>query len=451
MEALSATTIAARRFGYGSAAAGTDAAGLLDGLRRPDRMATAWPVALSAAAVAAGKDYQDRRKLQRDPGAEGDLARAAIRRLRDMADSARLAAFARILDTDTPFRERLVWFWADHFTVRAKDGWQQALPGAFVDEAVRPHLSGSFGAMLKAAVTHPAMVLYLDQARSVGPGSPAGLRHHRGLNENLAREVLELHTLGVGSAYSQTDVTQFARLLTGLTYENTRGAVFKERLAEPGAETLLGVRYGGGPPALDDILRALDDLALRPETAAHLARKLAVHFVSDSPPDRLVAAMVRAWIGSGGDLMAVYAALLGDPAAFAPPLAKVRQPFDWLAAALRALGTGGAQLAALPEQQMKRLVDHPLAVMGQPFQRPIGPNGWPEDNAHWLTPQGLAERVAWSMRAPSDLRADLPEPAAFATRVLGEPDRDLMVAVSRAETRADAIGLVLASPAFMRR
>src|SRR5690606_4985798 len=138
----------------------------------------------------------------------------------------------------------------------------------------------------------------------------------KGLNENLARELLELHTLGAGSGYRQDDVRQMAELLTGLTVDPDRGTVFKPQLAEPGAETVLGVSYGGDKARLDDIAALLHDLAVRPETAAHLARKLAVHFVSDDPPEDLVATMRAAFSDRGGDLSAVYAAMLGHPAAW---------------------------------------------------------------------------------------------------------------------------------------
>jgi uncharacterized protein (DUF1800 family) len=187
--------------------------------------------------------------------------------------------------------------------------------------------------MLMAVATHPAMLLYLDQAQSVGPNSARGARRDRGLNENYARELMELHTLGVGAVYSQDDVRQLAELLTGLAVDPVAGFVFDARRVEPGPERVLGRDYAGD--GIEAIRAVLADLAARPETARHLAHKLAVHFVADDPDPGLVTAMEAAFRDSGGDLVAVTAALLAHPAAWAEAAAKARQPFDFVVAALR--------------------------------------------------------------------------------------------------------------------
>jgi uncharacterized protein (DUF1800 family) len=449
---LSPAVILSRRFGYGpAAAAAVDAEALVAGLAGADRMQRAFPVPGQDQAVAAAKDYQDLRKQQKLEGPAGDRARANVRLIRAIEEQALRAALARIVATDTPLRERLAWFWADHFTVRSKTVWQRGLPGAFVDEAIRPHLTAPFGEMLTAAVLHPAMVLYLDQAQSVGPGSMQGLRKGKGINENLAREVLELHTLGVGGGYTQTDVRQFAELLTGLTFEQGRGAVFKPRLSEPGAETVLGVSYGGPEASEADIRAVLADLALRPETARHLARKLAVHFVADDPPKTLVMRLEAEWLATGGNLAAIHRTLVTAPEALTARFPKVRPPFEFLGAALRALGVPAERLMQLGEKPFDLLIRRPLLRMGQRFQAPPGPDGWPEEADHWLTPQGLAERIDWAMGAPAQMLDALPDPAGFAQLALGMDDADVTLAAGRAETRAEAVGLVLASPAFNRR
>ncbi len=192
--------------------------------------------------------------------------------------------FQRAIASRTGFRERLVAFWTDHFTVAANGPVLSALVPDLVENAIRPHVGGRFGDMLEAVTLHPAMLIYLNQVQSAGPNSVAGKRRGKGLNENLAREVLELHTLGVGAGYTQDDVRQLAELLTGLSVDKS-GFTFRSRIAEPGAEVVLGKRYGGGEASLGDIRAVLADIAVHPDTARHLARKLIVHFVGGEVPE----------------------------------------------------------------------------------------------------------------------------------------------------------------------
>lgn len=223
-------------------------------------------------------------------------------------------------------------------------GITRHLVAPYVEEAIRPHVTGRFSDMLRAVVTSPMMLIYLDQVQSMGPNSRAAQNRDRGLNENLAREMLELHTLGVSSAYDQTDVREFAELLTGLTYHPERGFNFRQQQAEPGPETVLGVSYGGSVPAnLDEVLDALEDLATHPDTARHIARKLAVHFVSEDPDADLVADLAQRFDASRGNLMAVVEGLLTHDAAWAPAFSNVRTPFDYMAAGMRALAVPEAQ------------------------------------------------------------------------------------------------------------
>jgi uncharacterized protein (DUF1800 family) len=297
------------------------------------------------------------------------------------------------------------------------------------------------------------MLTYLDQTRSVGPGSAFGKRRDLGLNENLARELLELHTLGVGEGYTQGDVTQLAKLLTGLAVGPDGGTAFEPRRAEPGAETVLGRSYGSNAPAaLADIEAFLGDIALRPETARHIARKLAVHFVSDAPDAGLITTLTDTWADTGGDLMAVSAALAQHPAAQVPVLDKARQPFDFVIAALRALGVEGDRIVKLGDPPTRRMLLGPMGLMGQPYQAPRGPDGWVEATAFWITPQQLAARIDWSMQVPQRFRQPLPDPRDFVDQALaGAADDHLRKMVSRSENIAEGVGLVLASPAFNRR
>lgn len=451
---MDALTFSAIRFGYGlplpeGAPVGAEA--MLAALEGPDRAAQKWPGLNLKGALALEKAVAEARPAFR----KGDLPPPAFRALvaaaRQGAQGAMQTALVQALGGVDGFRERLVRFWADHFTTVARRPEQAGLGLAMVEEAIRPHLAGRFADLLRAAVLHPAMLLYLDQAQSIGPGSPRGQRSGRGLNENLARELIELHTLGVGAPYSQTDIRQMAELLTGVTFARGEGQVFRPNWAEPGAETVLGQTYSG--QGMAPIEAALEDLALRPETGAHLARKLAAHFIADAPPADLVAAMAKAYAASGGALMALYQALLTHPAAWAAPLGKVKQPFDFIISALRALGVSPEALAGLAPDQAARHLFAPMRAMGQHMHRAPGPDGWPEEAEAWITPQGLAQRIRWAMEAPSALLPALPDPEALRAQAFGffADDPALKAAAGRAESQREAIGLLLASATFNRR
>lgn len=366
------------------------------------------------------------------------------------------ARLAHAAGAPVGFGERLAQFWADHFTVRTTTLPQRWLSPAFIEEAIRPHIGGRFADMLKAAVTHPAMVLYLNQNQSVGPDSPAAKARRKGgmpgLNENLARELMELHTLGVGATYSQEDVRSLANLLTGLTYDAREDVRFVARRAEPGADTVLGKSYGGRKPRIEDIHAVLDDLAVHPATARHLATKLAMHFSSDEPDPGMVADLTNAYARSDGDLMAVYAVLVAHPALAAQFRQKVRQPFDFIAAALRALGLSADAAMAINQKQARRWLRDPLEVMGQPLDAVPGPDGWPEEAGAWIRPQLLAERIDWAMTAPSRLVDPLPDPRRFVQTALGSTASEGVVwAVPKAESVREGVGIVLASADFNRR
>ena len=360
------------------------------------------------------------------------------------------ATLARAIAAPDGLRERLVAFWADHFTVGAGGREDAITPYAFVEDAIRPHLTGRFANMLVAVVRHPGMLRYLDQTRSVGPNSRRASRRGGGLNENLARELLELHTMGVGAAYTQADVRQLALLLTGLTYDDRRGFSYDDRMAEPGPKTVLGQTYDGRGEA--SIHAFLHDLAQRADTARHIAGKIAVHFLSDVPDPGAVEAMAQAWTLSGGDLMQVYTTLLRHPAAQTGPAAKARQPWDYLVAALRALGVSGPDIMGWSEARLHNVLILPLRAMGQAWKSPPGPDGWDESIETWITPQGLAERISWAMRWPAELAAPLPDPPMFAETALADRAAPATLwACERAENRAEGVGIVLASPEFNRR
>jgi uncharacterized protein (DUF1800 family) len=427
---------------------------LLAGLRGPDRGAQAYPILMGAELEALLRAVDQarlagKRHPQRDPALEAralELDQAVIAASR----MALRSTLARAVAAPDGLRERLVAFWADHFTVAAPGLHRAILPAAMAEEAIRPHLTGSFADMLTAVALHPAMLTYLDQSFSTGPNSVLGKRKGKGLNENFARELLELHTLGVGAGYGQGDVRELAKLLSGLSWRVRTGFVFNAQKTEPGPQEVLGKTYAGD--TLDTVREVLGDLARRPETAAHLARKLAVHFVADTPDAGLVAALEDAFLQGGGALLPVYEVLLTHPASQVVDMAKARQPWDFLVAALRALGVTGDDIMAWPDKHVTRRVVKPLIAMGQPWKQARGPDGWAEDFAAWITPSGLATRITWAMGVPETILRPLPDPTEVARAAFGAtPPEAVVWAAARAETKADGIGLVLASPAFNRR
>ncbi len=446
--------LAAVRFGHGMSphALMPRADRLLDTLRAPDDMAAAWPLIRTPQAMVLAARYFDAWRAERDDPAIGPAAQQSARDALDSArDSTLRVAIQRGLDATAPFRERLVLFWADHFTATARRVGYRALEPAFLEDAIRPFVAGPFPALLRAAVLHPLMLTYLDQTDSFGPNSRVGLRQGRGLNENLARELIELHTLGVDAAYDQRDVTQLAALLTGLWVQPNSERPFRADLAEPGPKTVLGRTYPA-QEGIADIHEVLDDLAAHPATAHHLAGKLARHFVSDRPDPDLVDAMTQAWERTGGDLMAVYAAMLDHPQAWTWPGDKVKPPVEFIVSSLRALGVVGADVANLPEKSLKSLVVHPARTMGEVFLQPGGPDGRPEAAEAWITPQGLATRIRWAGVEPRRLLGEVPDPRVLVFTALGPlATPQLIFAAGAAETREQGVALILASPSFNRR
>ncbi len=346
-----------------------------------------------------------------------------------------------------PFRERLVHFWSNHFTVSVKRVQIMSSAGAFEREAIRPHVFGRFEDMLIAVTQHPAMLIYLDNQYSFGPNSVAGRLRDFGLNENLAREILELHTLGVDGGYSQDDVISLAKLITGWGVarpqdrrEGTPGAfVFRETGHEPGGKTLLGRRYRQGGVAEGEA--ALRDLARHPATAQFIAGKLARHFIADDPEPETVARLARVFTDTRGDLAALSRALIDAPEPWDAPLDKFKTPNDLVISTLRALDA--------PDLRDKDLVG-PLALMGQlPFTAP-SPAGWSDRSTDWLGPEALMTRIEW-LRAVS-AHTPIPNSLRWADGLLGPVlSDDTRTIVSQAQSASEAVALVFASPEFQRK
>ncbi|MFD1509454.1 DUF1800 domain-containing protein [Lacimonas salitolerans] len=452
------------RFGCGLSpmvAAPPSADAMLYRLAGPDAIAARFPVedftTFRERMIRAEGFLETRRKNRGTPEAqEARKAQQLERKHARIAQSEWQAQrMLRRVWTDNGLRERLTWFWADHFTAVGKAGTIRRAATPYVEEAIRPHVTGRFADLLRAAVTSPMMLHYLDQHRSIGPNSRRGLNSggRAGLNENLAREVLELHTLGVEGPYSQDDVRQLAELFTGMYFDGRSGFKFRKDLAEPGAETVLGRSYGGTEGNVADIFAVLDDLATHPATAAHVAQKLAVHFVADRPDPALVAHLTARFAETEGDLMAVTAALLEHPAAWAPGLQNVKQPWEFMTSAARALAVEPDRFDGAEENELRGLLQRPLVLMGQRWETPLGPDGWAEDDSAWITPQGLSARMSWAMTMPARLQRDrLPDPREFVDHALGPNAPEAVVfAAQAAENRREGVGLILSSPAFQRK
>jgi uncharacterized protein (DUF1800 family) len=366
------------------------------------------------------------------------------------------ARLSQAAGTDRPFAERLVQFWSNHFAVSVDKQLQAGLAGSFEREAIRPHVLGNFGELLLAAETHPAMLLYLDNHESVGPHSQAALRaasrgapRKIGINENLGREILELHTLGVGGGYTQADVTTFAEVITGWSIggENARFGgrepgrfLFRAELHEPGAKVVLGRRYADA--GFGQGVAVLNDLGSHPSTAHHIGTKLARHFIADEPPPAAVEQLARAFSASGGDLPAVYRALIDSREAWAEPLAKYKTPNDYIVSTYRGLtlpvDPGHGPLA-------------PFEILGQRTWSPGSPAGWPDRSADWDGASALMKRLEWADNIGNRL-GNRRDAVGLAPTLLGANLTDAArSAIARAASAAQSLTLLLATPEFMRR
>ncbi|MDB5785760.1 DUF1800 domain-containing protein [Caballeronia mineralivorans] len=411
-------------------------------------------------------EFADRQSAIRNAGNDDKQAvrKSYNEKLRDTYRAAVNARFLSALQTPTPFVERLVVFWSNHFAVSVEKPPVAMLAGSFEAEAIRPHVLGRFEDILVAVERHPAMQIFLDQARSVGPDSPAAERaaarnpeRKPGLNENLAREIMELHTLGVRSGYDQNDVTEFARALTGWSIGAMGGVgagagaqrynaaapgqfVFRQQLHEPGTRTIMNRQYD--QRGEQQALAVLHDLAASPATAQHIAGKLARHFVADTPPPALVDRLASVFSATNGDLPSVYQVLIDSPEAWSPVDAKFKTPWDWTVSSLRGLGLnniGNMQIAPL------------LTQLGQPVWRPGSPAGYDDIAASWAAPDALVRRVEMAQRFAARV-GDTLDARTLGNQLLAGSLGDATASeLSRAESAPTALALLLVSPDFQRR
>jgi uncharacterized protein (DUF1800 family) len=383
----------------------------------------------------AGKPQDDKAR-PKEPNAEQKI-------FRDEA----MARFSAQISARSGLIERLVAFWSNHFAVSvAKGGFVRACAGPFEREAIRPHILGKFADLLIAVEQHPAMIFFLDNQRSIGPGSHAGRLDGKGLNENLAREILELHTLGVDGGYSQADVTALARIITGWSFAEASSEIgepgaflFKSNWHEPGAQTLLGGVYEQTGRAQGEA--ALRDLARHPATARHIATKFSRYFVADQPPKELIEALTKNFLSTDGDLTELCRTLIDHDAAWRAPSTKIRTPQEFVVAAMRAT-------AFAPREPGPVL--NVINALGMPLWQPGGPNGFADTASVWASPEQMKLRLdaSWQM---AQRAKDVEPMTALETAFGAAVSRETREAVSRAESRPQALALLFMSPEFQRR
>jgi uncharacterized protein (DUF1800 family) len=413
---------------------------------------------------------QQRRELKQD-GDTKDL-RAFVKQQREVLINEMASRFQQGFTSRRPFAERLVWFWSNHFTISVQNPAVASLAGAYEREAIRPHIAGKFEDMLLAVATHPAMLIYLNNAQSIGPDSPAGQMAQRGLNENFGRELMELYSLGVDGGYTQADVIALARLLTGWSVdivprgvgqmarffqansnqpETVDGASSGFRYFparhEPGPVTLRGKTYADG---FAGGRAAIHDLARDPATAKFIATKFARHFVSDTPSPQLVARLEKSFRDTQGDLKALTITMLEDTSSWSENAGKIRNPVEYVTASYRLLGLPKAQNA---DQQIRGAMQA-CRIMGHfPMAAP-SPKGWSDNSTDWSGPDAILSRIEWAQllgsRLPQNVGAA--QVAGLADRTIGEAlSQQTRSAVASALTGGEALALLVSSPEFQRR
>jgi uncharacterized protein (DUF1800 family) len=485
--------IAAHRFGLGEPSLdrgiGNDARGWLTAqIGAADAQAAGRGETLATAADGLRRmaEFQQMRREQRQqPDAPMNATEQAFgAHFRALVQADTRARLTTAATTTRPFAERLALFWSNHFTVSMAKASARGLVGAYEREAIRPHIAGRFEDLLRSAVTHAGMLRYLDNEQSAGPNSRVvqQLRQRAerrsddaargprvsGLNENLAREVLELHTLGAAAAraghYTQADVTAFAAVLTGWRVPATAYAPdlapgrragagqaqaplgedsptrFEPAWHEPGAKRVLGQRIDEGADGLMQVLRLA---ARHPATAEHIATKLARHFVSDTPPPALVQRLAQTYLRSDGDLPSVYRTLLDAPEAWQPEPRKLKSPEEMVVSSARVLQLGA--------RAFERQPDAGASLLGQRVQAAPSPAGWPDAAEEWLGPDAVWKRVEWVTRVADRMGAQIDARTLAAASLGPRLATGTARQIERAADGAQALALLLLAPEFQRR
>src|SRR5580692_1897936 len=469
--------IAVLRFGLGAkpgdlaAASAEPRAWLLSQIKGPVPLAVNSPLAPSDQIFAGLIQARDeRQKMKQASATESPDAKVAFNAIREAYQPHyRAQVLARAQSaalTTRPFAERLVHFWSNHFAVSADKGVVYGLAGSLENEAIRPHVAGRFVDLLTAVEQHPAMIAFLDNQYSVGADSTAARLASRfasrsnsddtgkpkrqfGINENLAREILELHTLGVNGGYNQADVTSFAQIITGWSIGGGKGRLaggapgrfyFRDNLHEPGPKTFLGKTYHEQGQRQGEAV--LEDLARHPATAHFIATKLVRHFVADDPPPAAVERVARAFHKTGGDLPSVYAALIASPEAWDADARKFKTPEDFVFSTLRSLNVSPRE----PEEVLRS-----FDLLGQRQYTPGSPAGWPDTAKSWDGSDALIHRVLWASRVASLYERGIDPLDLAATSLGGYVRPETVTALRRASSSSQAVALLLMSPEFQRR
>jgi len=457
---FSADYIAQNRFGLGvhlkeNVRVSNPQQWLLKQLEQYKSKPTAWSRqsdSLSIIKQQMGADIKNMRKA--DKKAARKMMRKKIRGQYQAAIHARALS---ALNSNTPFVERLVHFWANHFAISVQKPNVSALAGSYELEAIRPHVLGNFKEMLLAVEKHPAMLLFLDQVNSMGPNSLVAARRNKrkpnkksGLNENLAREIMELHTLGVRSGYSQQDVTEFAKALTGWSIAKPKGKqsfiagdngfAYRPNIHEPGTRQIMGKQYTQTDQTQAEAI--LNDLVNHPATAQHIAIKLARHFVSDTPPQSLVDQLAASFRNSQGDLKAVYTTLIQAPEVWQSTEMKFKTPWEWVISSLRGLGQRDLNKVNIA-QVMKQL--------NQPVWSPGSPAGYDDIAATWASPNALMQRVELAQIYSKRIGRHFDARQLVDQLLLGNVSKASRTQIMRAESPSTALALLLVCPEFLRR
>jgi uncharacterized protein (DUF1800 family) len=452
--------IAAHRFGLGArpgeiARASADPKawllGQLDGPAEQPKSTDGQPLLNAGELVKAEQEFKVEKFMAKGRASKDEPKAGKVVNARKEQYQRELAArYALDITTGRPFAERLVWFWSNHFTVSAQHGPAAIFVGNFEREAIRPHITGTFEDMLFAVCMHPAMLIYLSNSRSSGPDSPAvGQRGKGGLNENLGRELLELHTLGVDGGYTQDDVIAMAKILTGWSFYGGRPSGFGYYAGrhEPGPITLRGKTY---PAGWDGGVAAIRDLARDPATARHVANKFATHFIGDDPPAASVARLEKSFKDTHGNLRALAEAAVNDPAGWTPEPKKMRTPVEYVTAAMRLIGWPQGTDAAAQDRQLQRFIGVTKQMGQLPFSAP-SPKGWPDDSESWTGADGLFDRIEWARQVGNFLPPSA-NAVAIAEAGLGPLLRSATKTImAKASSQGEALALLLSSPEFQRR
>lgn len=350
------------------------------------------------------------------------------------------------ITTTLPLQARLHDFFANHFSVSNTNSYMRALSPTLECEAIAPHLTGSFADMLVAVTQHPAMLYYLNNESSIGPNSKIGLRRKkRGLNENLGREILELHTLGVNADYTQKDVQSLSKALTGWTIGGKKpneplGFLFKKNAHEPGNKALLGKTYPAAKNNThEQAENMLVDLALHEETAKHVSYKLAKHFISDQPPADLVNKMSARWLSTKGHIPSVMKVMIAHPLSWSTKAQKFKTPREFLISICRA-----CQLEATKPNFVKTLV-----ILGQAPYASGSPAGFGDSTQDWASASAMMNRIEWAEHIAGQVNT---MPLDAAKIALGNLISPLTAAqIRRAESKRQSLALLFMSPEFLRR